>query len=222
VNDSGIVGTGKQIPGGGSFNEIGHVYRNDNYVIVPSVTQAIREAGLGVNLVGAPQWALEKAGERGRRIHKALLFALEGDLNWRTLDATLKPVVKAGVKALSEAGFELTRGESRFVSKRYHYGGTPDYEGLLNGTDAVVDAKSGSTVPIGATGLQVSGYALGIAERREIDRRPKRYVLRLWPKRGEARLIAITTDPYEDEADFLAAVRVWHRNHRADLNKEMR
>ena len=211
-----------EISGGGTFDREPHEFHSANGVLIPSVTQVIKEAGLGVDLDGAPMWAIERAGVRGGILHKALHFALEGDLNWRTLDPAYKPVVKAGVRALKDADFKMTRAEEHTISKRYGFGGTPDLEGLLYGADAVVDAKSGSTVPVGAVGAQVSGYALLIAERREIERRPKRYCLRLYPDRGEAALIPIPTDPYEDEADFLAAVRVWHRQRRTDLRKELR
>lgn len=212
----------EKIAGGGTFEEEGHVYRNADGVRLPSVTQVIGATGLGVNFNGAPQAAIEAAGRRGDKIHTALCYALEGDLAWKTLDASLRPVVRAGVAALKAAGFELVRSEERSLSRRYHFGGTPDLEGILRGTSAIVDAKSGSSVPIGAIALQTSGYALLSAERLGRDHGPKRYCLRLFPDRGEARLIPVPTDPYEDEADFLAAVRVWHRLHRNDLKKEMR
>ncbi len=216
--------TVEKIAGGGTFEEEGHVYRNADGVWLPSVTQAIGEAGLGVDFNGVPRAVIEAAGRRGTKIHTALRYALEGDLAWRTLDASLRPVVRAGIAALKEAGFELVRAEERALSSHYHFGGTSDLEGLLRGVDAIVDAKSGSCVPIGAIGLQTSGYALLRAERLGgRDRhRSKRYCLRLFPDRGEARLIPVPTDPYEDEADFLAAVRIWHRLRRNDLKKELR
>ncbi len=211
-----------EIDGGGTFQEEGHIYRNAKEVRLPSVTQVIRQAGLGVDFNGVPLRYIEAAGRRGNKIHRALRYAIEGDLHWRTLDTSLRPVVRAGIAALKEAGFEFTRSEERSLSARYHFGGTSDLEGLLRGSDAIVDAKSGSSVPIGAISLQTSGYSLLRAERLGLDHRPKRYCLRLFPDRGEARLIPVPTDPYEDEADFLAAVRIWHRRHRNDLKKELR
>jgi hypothetical protein len=181
-----------------TFDEEPHIYRVDGRA-VPSVTQVIKEA-YG-DLVWP--WRDEFAMDRGRLVHHALHLWAQRDLDVKSLSEYIAGYVAAGIRWLSESGFELQASEHRMYSAIYDYAGTCDIIGVLDRKSAVVDYKTGE--PGWAAGPQTWAYVQAWQEETgEVIR--NRYGLRLFED-GGYQLIPYKSDR-DDKADFLAARRV--------------
>lgn len=190
-----------------SFDEETHTYSASGRV-VPSVTQVIK-AAFG-DLVWP--WANEFALERGSKVHKALHYWILGDLDAKSLSPYIAGYVAAGIRFLTESGFEIARRgdelatEVRMFSPAYDFAGTADLFGTVNRRRACVDFKTGE--PGWAAGPQTWAYTeMWQEETGEVIR--DRYALRL-SEDGTYQLIPYK-DHRNDQADFLAALRVWQR-----------
>lgn len=181
-----------------TFEEEPHEYRVDGRP-VPSVTQVIKEA-YG-DLVWP--WVNEFAMERGRIAHKALHLWQLGDLDAKSLSSYIAGFVAAGIRWLTESGFEIRVSEHRMYSVIYDYAGTCDLIGTLDRKSACVDYKTGE--PGWACGPQTWAYTQAWQEETgEVIR--NRYGLHLFED-GHYQLIPYHADR-DDKADFLAARRV--------------
>jgi len=181
-----------------TFDEAPHIYRVDGRE-VPSVTQILKEA-YGDLLW---PWAGEFAMERGRLVHAALHLWAQRDLDVKSLSPYIAGYVAAGVKWLTDSGFEIRVTEHRMYSSIYDYAGTCDIIGILDRKSACVDYKTGE--PGWATGPQTWAYTQAWQEETgEVIR--NRYGLRLFED-GHYQLIPYHADR-DDKADFLAARRV--------------
>lgn len=181
-----------------AFDEDAHVYSVDGRP-VPSVTQIISEA-YG-DLVWP--WKSDFAMERGRKVHQAMHLWIMGDLDIKSISASLAGYVAAGVRWLTESGFDVLVSEHRMYSATYDYAGTCDLIGTLDRKPTCVDFKTGE--PGWATGPQTWAYSQQWQEETgEIVR--QRYGLRLFDD-GSYQLVPYRANR-DDQADFLAARRV--------------
>ncbi len=154
-------------------------------------------------------WTNDFALERGRKVHQALHYWIQGDLDPKSLSSYIAGFVAAGVRFLTETGFEIAAAEHRMYSSVYDVAGTPDLIGTYERKLTCADYKTGE--PGWATGPQTAAYSdMWQEETGEIIR--KRIGVHLHED-GTYNIVPYTNHR-EDIADFAAARRV-HARRRA-------
>lgn len=139
-----------------TFDPEAHVYRIDG-VVVPSVTQVLRQTGY-IRLDGVSEATLEHARERGRRVHQALHFLFDDDLDEDSVDDELRGYLESARRYLSTEVRQVLRVECRVHSTRYMFAGTLDLLALhADGALSVDDFKTGHPDDVAAD-LQTGAY----------------------------------------------------------------
>lgn len=191
-----------------TFEEEPHIYRVDGRV-VPSDTQVLKAVYGDL----CWPWASEFAMERGRLVHHALHLWIIGDLDPKRLSDYIAGYVASGIRFLEESGFEIATidgkkaTEVRMYSEIYDFAGTADLFGTLNRRRCNADWKTGE--PGWVAGPQTWGYtALWQEMTGEVIR--DRYAVQLDADGGLPKVIPYK-DHKNDQADFLAALRVMQR-----------
>lgn len=124
---------------------------------VPSVTQVLRQAGY-VSLDGVPEAVLERARHRGQRVHQALHFLFENDLDEESIDDEVRGYLESARGYIRRNIIEVHRVEVRLWSERHFCAGTCDL--IARHTDGVVsvdDFKTGNPDDVAAD-LQTAAY----------------------------------------------------------------
>lgn len=157
------------------FDPAAHRYTLNGRVL-PSVTQIL--SGLD-DFSKVPARALERARDRGTRVHSACNLDVLGTLDENTVDDEVAPYLAQFRRFLRESGFQPTLTECRVYDDVLWYAGTLDLFGDLPGCiDVQIDIKSGA-IPR-SVGPQTAAYAYGLYKRAGIMTR-RRYVLHLRP-----------------------------------------
>lgn len=186
-----------------TFDQAAHAYHYDG-VRLPSVTQIIESAGLGVDYSMVPRDVLERKRIIGEKVHLACRFADEADLDVTSLDPVIAPRVQAYLKFLAETAFEPLGTELALGDVERGYAGTPDCWGILNSAQAVLDRKTLAVLDVPSAALQAAGYLPLIDDFESSPwHRAKRYALQLRPN-GTYRLVDVAL-PAAD-ATFAAAL----------------
>jgi hypothetical protein len=201
------------------FVEESHTYTINGHV-VPSVTQVLNEVGF-IDYSGCPADVLLNAQARGHRVHKALHYHLEGDLDWNSIAEEDRGYVESGLTYLERAQLrpvthpqthEVIGVEYRFWDDRDMTGGTVDL--LAWEPDAwlsVNDWKTGIPSDVAAS-LQTAAYAE--YARRHLTPilgprlRIRRKAVKLYKDGAPGKAV-----PYDDPRDwpqFLAALSCVH------------
>jgi hypothetical protein len=139
------------------FDEPSHTYRVNGEVWELSVTGILSRTGL-VNFSHIPQNIREAALDRGRRVHKALHFLLDGDLDLASLDDHIRGYVEAGQSFITTSGFEVAGLERRLAHPVRRYVGTCDAFGWWQGQCAIADWCCGDLWE-SCKHLQTAGYS---------------------------------------------------------------
>lgn len=158
-----------------------HLYSLDG-VTVPSVTQVLRASGYvdfyrdltqkiaegelsasdGVYALRQRGQRLIEARERGQRVHSAIHFMLEDDLDDDSIDEETRGYLESGQKYLAAYVHKIFRAEMRVFSTRYGCAGTLDILAMhADGRVFIGDWKSGNPEDVAAW-LQTAAY-LGFA-----------------------------------------------------------
>ncbi len=178
------------------FDEKAHKYLVDGCEF-PSVTTILRDLGF-VNV----DFFTDYGRARGKLVHRIIHWHIEGTLDPSTVDPALQGYLDAWTRFESETGFVSTETEKPLGSVLHRFCGTPDYIGMLNKGESIIDCKTGSVSPW--TGLQLAAYEI-------LAGRPmKRFALAL-KEDGKYSL-----KPFTDRQDrqiFLAALSCWHWQH---------
>jgi hypothetical protein len=179
---------------------------------IPSVTECLRLAGL-VDLDGIPVATLETARQRGKDVHAWIESSVLGLLDDVTPDPRIAGYVEAWEKFRVATGFASTDTELRVVHATYGYAGTIDLLGTIGGDAWLLDVKATAQVPPEAA-LQTAGYRMALGEPR------RRGVIHV--RRDGGWSLVEHRNHREDEADFLAALRiaVWRLRHHGGARLE--
>jgi hypothetical protein len=140
------------------FDAATHTYRLDGE-LVPSVTTVLKSVGL-VEYSHIPQDVLQAAAHRGTAVHTALEYLDRGELDWTSLDPTIKPYVVAYERFLEDSSFIPAHIEYRVFNGLHRYAGTLDrtgYLGNFGNSLTVLDFKTGLVLPGHA--IQLAAYA---------------------------------------------------------------
>lgn len=180
-----------------SFDEPTHRYFLGDRELI-SVTQVIERAGLYEY-----SWSDDFARERGSAAHKAIHYALEGDLDEADASEMILGYVTAARNALRDLDIEVLASELRVWNPLMGYAGTIDVYGRYRRPGprpiVIVDWKSSFTLPR-ATAIQLAGY--GLATHADLPLPPapleqvERMAIGIHPD-GEYRVFR-----YEDQSDY--------------------
>lgn len=199
-----------------AFDPSTHTYTL-NGVRVPSVTQVLKSAGY-IRLDGVPAAVLEEARDRGQRVHQALHFMFEDDLDDASIDDEVRLYLLSARQYLERHVRQVLRAEMRVWSGRHYCAGTLDILGVdRDGQPFIGDFKTGDPADVAAD-LQTGAYAafllemaVGDPELRaivQVGRHLRRRSIRLFGDGRIARGI-----PYSDHRDFIRfmnALNVYH------------
>jgi hypothetical protein len=94
--------------------------------------------------------------ERGRLVHLATEYHDRDELDESTVDERIRPYLDAYKKFRQDTGFDPAIIEQKFLHGSYWYAGKVDRIGMLNGSGALLDLKSGAPDPVDR--LQVVAY----------------------------------------------------------------
>lgn len=166
-----------------TFEREAHLYRFDGNPI-PSVTQAIRLAGLGTDYSGVPKVQLEEASMDGRLVHHAmgsLLLKPPTDgwdrfaRSYRHARKKIEGCVRAACSWLDLMwpNLEILEVERPYYSAKLGYAGTLDFVALFFGKRTLFEWKTTADVNAKSAGIQTAGYELLYEENegRTIDQR---------------------------------------------------
>lgn len=200
-----------------TFDPEAHVYRIDG-VVVPSVTQVLRQTGY-IRLDDVSEATLEHARERGRRVHQALHFLFDDDLDEDSVDEELRGYLQSARRYIDEHIRQVLRVEFRVHSTRYMFAGTLDLLAMhADGALSVDDFKTGHPDDVAAD-LQTGAYLGALfdmthrdpAEYADVTRASaliRRRSIRLF---SDGRIAKETVYPdHRDYAVFLNALNVVH------------
>jgi len=189
------------------FEPASHTYTLDG-VVVPSVTGVLKASGL-IDFSQIPPSILETARARGSRVHAAIHYYNEGDLNWDTVDDKDRPRINAWLTFLQQRQFQILKAEFRVYSRRYGYAGTGDVVGLLDGRLALADFKCGEPEDVAAD-LQTAAYAGALYEMGSDPAPANDWVRDVLAHKGPLQRLSIQlrrsgipkVDPYTNPRDF--------------------
>jgi len=138
-----------------TFDENKHQYKVDG-VLIPSVTQIIKEAGL-IDLSFVDEDLLEYKSDIGTKVHLTTELYDLSELDEKSLHHTLAGYLKSWVKFREDYQFVPTQIELMLYHRVYNYAGKIDRIGTLSGkTICQLDIKTGITHHSHA--LQSAGY----------------------------------------------------------------
>lgn len=147
-----------------SFDPSSHVYRIQGRV-VPSVTRVLDHSGC-VDYSAIREDVLERASERGKRVHAATHFYDEGDLDWESVREEDKGYVDSWIGMREISGFVPTHCEFQQIAcvDGHAYGMRVDAVGRFHGKgrETVIDRKTGPVQHW--VRWQTAGYAAGFCD----------------------------------------------------------
>ncbi len=190
-----------------TFNAEKHEYRL-NGVVLPSITQVLRLAGL-VDFSKVPPTILKASQDFGTAAHVATQLYDLGTLDFATLDEALRPYLDNWIYFKEKYGFKPDIIEKPMASRIYRFAGTPDRLGTINGKQVIVEIKTSYELSK-ANALQTAAQGILWKENGGTNKYRRLAVLLT----GEA---LPQVEEYENRADeqkFLAALTV------ANIKKE--
>lgn len=169
----------------------------------PSVTEILEPLQM---FDGIPLETLRAAAAFGTNVHAACHLYNQGALNIATLDPALTNYVRAWQAFLSDTGAVVIASEQRVMHQSLRYAGTLDAIVRWKGRQALIDIKTGASVPR-TVGPQTAAYrhALG-------DLRKPRYCVHLKP---DATYRVHKLDDLADWQIFLSARNIHNWRNRS-------
>jgi hypothetical protein len=140
-------------------HEYFRVYADGRREQLEGVTDTLHACRM-VNLFNIPHETLIHARDRGTRVHKAMHYVNQNDLDWSSLtDPDDIARVQAGIAFLADTRFRPVALERRVFHKRHGYVGTCDAVGFWDRGFAVADYKCSRDPDRLAADLQLAAYA---------------------------------------------------------------
>lgn len=121
----------EQIPATGFyFRPSDHTYWLDGRCI-PAYSHIVQDVGVGLDLKSIPKANLERARERGEKIHLAAEYYDRDMLDWSTVDPAFVPYLSAWISFLENEHFivDMDMIEEPTYHKQFQYGCTADRRG---------------------------------------------------------------------------------------------
>lgn len=149
-----------------AFDRAAHRYTLDGKELV-SVTTVL---GLLENFDRVPAAVLERARQRGARVHAAINAYNRGAFS-TSGDVELESYVDAWARFLSDASATVVASEQPVYHRQLGYAGTPDCVLSWRGDRRLLipDIKTSYEVPM-TVGAQTAAYAVAYDSRRSVER----------------------------------------------------
>jgi hypothetical protein len=122
-----------------------------------SVTGAVEDAGLGEDFSMVPRHIMERAQDRGNKVHMACEFINDDDLCMDSITDEIRGYVEAYLRFRAECKIKIIAAERKIVSAALGFAGTPDLICFMGGRRVVIDLKTCQRLGRGL-GLQTAGY----------------------------------------------------------------
>lgn len=193
-----------------TFDPALHAYYNAQGVLVPSVTQVLKDNGF-INFDGVPAHVLERKRHIGVLVHQATEFYDNGeDMEQLDIPEIIKPFCEGWVNFCEDMDFEPELVEHRMLAEHrgMFYGMTLDVEGWIGDDYYILEKKCAATEsPV--WGLQTAAYDLG----RNGKPTAKRAAVQLGPRFPRRYKLF----PYADPSDYqiwgaALALTAWKQN----------
>jgi len=164
------------------FNDETHTY-SLNGIVLPSVTQVLKAAGL-INLDFIDKNLLAAKADLGKKVHTATELYDDNTLMLDNLDPVLNNYLMQWVKFKIDFGFEPTDSEVMLHHKLFRYAGRIDRAGWISTRQftgkVLIDIKSGAKHHSHA--IQTAAYMeLYNSDKKPADRIRRRYCVYLTP-----------------------------------------
>lgn len=206
---------------GGTFDDEGHLYKDESGKRVLSVTQVFQMMGL-VDYAGIKQEVLERKSKIGIAVHKAVEYLAENALDWDSVDELAMPYVVAAEEWIKGMKFESLERERQGIHlvNGMSYGYMYDHRGRMvfrgRMREVIMDLKT-CDKESPTWGLQTAAYALA-APKLPGGQRYLRAVLQVKPDS------TMKTFYYDDPADensflYMLYCAIWKQNHGYALEK---
>lgn len=193
-----------------------HTYRV-NGEVWPGVTSVLERSGL-VNFSRVPEHIRTEALLRGSRVHRAVQFLVENDLDESSVDDADRGYLEAARSFLTDARLVRLAAERRVAHRVHRYAGTADLLAWWDSQPAVIDWKSSINLDALATDIQLAAYVEALREDIPLEWfgcAKESYVARIGVslrKDGSYR-VQVYDDP-RDFSVFLAALTVANEQRR--------
>lgn len=204
-----------------AFVEDTHTYSLAG-IILPSVTQVIRDNRLSSDFAFVSAADMEMARQLGQAVHIATHYNDEGTLDDASVDPVVLPYLKAWRQFVADRRIQFVALEQRVADPVYQFCGTVDRIAVLadNPTagEIVIDLKTGNPAATGAH-YQTAAYAHLVRELPCVTRIAARWSVQLHPERA----VPYTVTPYVKNTDwriFRSALELTHE--RAALGQSWR
>lgn len=139
-----------------TFNDKLHEYRL-NDVVIPSVTQVIKDAGL-TNFDWIDPNLLERKADLGTKVHLTTEYYDKSILNLDSLNPVLLEYLESWIKFRKDYEFEPTEIELQLAHPLYRFAGTIDRIGYIKNGLVLLDIKSGTIQKVHE--IQTAAYEL--------------------------------------------------------------
>lgn len=142
--------------GGFRYEDESHTYWQGKTRLL-GVSEIIKAAGLK-SFDGIPEETLERARQRGKAVHDAIRYLIEGDLEWASVSPEIEPYVRAWECFQNDMGssFAIVEHETPVYRSDIGAAVTPDLIFRINGDEGILDFKTYK--PDAVTGVQTAGY----------------------------------------------------------------
>lgn len=194
-----------------AFEEQGHIYML-NGVVLPSVTQVIRDNRLSSDFAHVSAADLEIARQLGQAVHIATHYNDEGTLDDASIDAVVRPYLNAWRQFVAERRLQFVALEQRVADPVYQFCGTVDRLAVLADNPAagelLIDLKTGNPAAAGAN-YQTAAYAHLVRQLPGVTRIVARWSVQLHPERA----VPYSVTPYTKNTDwriFRSALELTH------------
>jgi hypothetical protein len=180
------------------FDEESHTYSDENGP-ARSVTQILKEVGIGGAYDGIPAHVLENKARLGTNVHKLTHYWDENDLDETQVDPKCKGYLDAWIAFRNDTGFMPRLIEQLYIVKvdaglhQMRYGMTLDREGDLDGEPTIIDLKCSVNEQRLSWAVQVAGYELGQRSMDGVKR--KKAIVQLKPN-GKYKLFRYNNENY--------------------------
>lgn len=174
-----------------SFEDITHSYLLDNEVYLMGVTSLMKKHGLSANYEGIPEAVLQKAAERGSKVHQDIEDYCNGKVVKMTKE--LKAYIGCGINAIAN---EYLVSDNQIVASSIDIVADAG-EGKVN----LIDIKTTSTLHLEPLSWQLSIYAFLFKLQNPDIEVAGLYGLHI--KAGKASLVQVPRKKDEDVIDLL-------------------
>lgn len=149
-------------PDGFAYTEADHAYTLNGTPVL-SITQIMRDVGIGPDFSMMNQEMIKAAALRGTHVHAICQYFDEDDLG--DVDQIYQGYLDAWIRFRKESGFVPEIREQMAYHPLYRFSGRPDAAGLLGDKKAVIEIKSGEGPTLhDSIGIQLAAQVLLIED----------------------------------------------------------